>query len=163
MYGVPVWALASTTNSMTSNLIGQGKPNDVIPLVRKIAVMSLAFAAVFAFIILVIPSAALSIFTTDKDLIAASISTLPSILLAILLFSVSILTIFAVSGSGATRVSFYVEVTCIAVYLTYIYFTAIKFHCSLPIIWLSESVYWIIAFTLCSLYLVKGNWRLKKV
>jgi len=163
MYGVPVWALASTTNSMTSNLIGQGKSNDVIPLIKKIAVLSFSFAIIFAMVILFIPTAVLSIFTNDKDLIADSISTLPTILLAISLFSVAILVMFAVSGTGATRISFYVEVTCIVAYLTYIYFTAIKFECPLPIIWLAEAVYWIIALTLCALYIKYGNWRLKKV
>jgi len=163
MYGVPVWALASTTNSMTSNLIGQGKSDEVFHLVKKIAIASLLFAIAFVVVISFFPAAALSVFTNDGNLIAASISTMPSIFLAIILFSVSILTIFAVSGTGATRISFYVEVTCIVAYLSYIYFTAIKFHCSLPVIWLSESIYWIVAFTLCALYLKYGNWRLKKV
>jgi len=48
MYGVPVWALASTTNSMTSNLIGQNRREEVIPLIRKIALLSISFAALFA-------------------------------------------------------------------------------------------------------------------
>src|SRR4029079_2952240 len=47
MYGVPVWALASTTNSMTSNLLGQKKPEEVIPLIKKISVLSGSFAILF--------------------------------------------------------------------------------------------------------------------
>jgi putative MATE family efflux protein len=163
MYGVPVWALASTTNSMTSNLIGQGKSNDVIPLIKKVSVISISFAALFSVVVLLFPSATLSIFTNEKELIAESIPTLYTVLLAISLFSVAILVMFGVMGTGATRVSFYVEVICIIAYLTYIYFTAIRMEYSLPVIWLAEVVYWVIALTLCSLYLKYGNWRTKQV
>lgn len=163
MYGVPVWALASTTNSMTSNLIGQGKSNDVIPLIKKISVISISFAALFGVVVLLFPGATLSIFTNEKDLIAESIPTLYTVLIAISIFSVAILVMFGVMGTGATRVSFYVEVICIVAYLTYVYFTAVRLECSLPVIWLAEVVYWVIALTLCSFYLKYGNWRMKKV
>ncbi len=163
MYGVPVWALASTVNSMTSNLLGQGKSDEVIPLIKKVAVVSLSLAAIFGVIILLFPAQILSVFTNEKDLIADSISTLPSIILAILLFSVAILTMFGLMGTGATKISFGIEVICIGVYLTYIYFTAVKFECSLPVIWLTESVYWLTALLLCALYLKKGNWQSGKV
>ena len=163
MYGVPVWALASTTNSMTSNLLGQKRPDQVIPLIKKISVLSISFAAIFDMVVFIAPSLMLSIFTNDKELIAASISTLPSIVLAVSLFSISILLIFAVSGTGATTVSFIIEVICIAAYLLYIYFTAIRFNLGLPVIWLSEALYWTIALSACAYYLYYGNWRLKKV
>lgn len=162
-YGVPIWALASTVNSMTSNLIGQGKANDVIPLIRKVALISLSLAVLFGIFVVFFPAQILSIFTNEKDLIADSIPALYSVLIAILLFSVSILTIFAVSGTGATKISFRIEVICIVAYLAYIYFTAVRFELSLPVIWLTESVYWLIALMLSSWYLIYGNWKTRKV
>jgi putative MATE family efflux protein len=163
LYGVPVWALASTTNAMVSNLLGQKKPEEVIPLIKKVSILSISFAAAFAVAIFVAPSLLLSMFTNEKELIEASYSTLPVVVIATSLFSFSILCIFAVSGTGATNVSFLIEVVCIVFYLVYVYFTAVKFQMDLPVIWLAEVVYWVVAFLLCAWYLRYGNWRLKKV
>ncbi len=97
--------------------------------------MSLSFAAAFTLVILIAPSALLSVFTNDRELIAESLPTLYTLIVAILLFSVAILTMFAVSGTGATNISLRIEIACIVAYLIYIYLTAVKFHASLPVIW----------------------------
>ncbi len=162
-FGIPVWALASTTNSMTSNLLGQGKQEKVIPLIKKIASVSIVFSLVFAALVNIFPASVLSIYTNEKDLIIASIPSLRSVTVAITLFSVAVLTIFAVSGTGATRVSLLIEVACIIVYVIYVYLVAEVFHMSLPVIWLAETVYWVCALLFCSYYLIYGKWSMKKV
>jgi putative MATE family efflux protein len=163
LYGVPVWALASTTNSMTSNLLGQNRADQLIPLIRRVALISFSFAALFGIAVAIAPRALLSIFTNEAALIQESMAVLPSVVLAVSLFSVAILCIFAVSGTGATRVSFFIELICIIAYLIYVYFTAIRFNLGLPVIWLAEPLYWLIALALCCWYLYRGNWRTKTV
>lgn len=162
-YGIPVWALASTTNSMTSNLIGQGKHDQVIQLIKKIAVISICFSVFFGLLINIFPVPAFSIYTNDKELILESIPSLRSITLAICLFSFSILTIFAVSGTGATNVSLVIEVIAIVMYVSYIILATKIFHWSLPAIWLVESVYWLSTFAMCAWYLEKGTWKTRKL
>ena len=162
-YGISIWALASTTNSMTSNLIGQGQSERVLQLIKKVAVVSIAFAIIFIIPLNLFPSLYLSIYTNQADLILASIPTLRSVSLAILVFSVSVLTIFAVSGTGATRVSLLIELVCIAFYISYVYLVAVRLHQSLPVIWLAESLYWIVALVLCGYYLKYGKWSLKRI
>lgn len=162
-YGIPVWALASTTNSMTSNLIGQGTPGDVISLIKKIAVISISFSLVFGMLINLFPVPAMSVYTNDKDLIIASIPTLRVLTSAIILFSFSILTIFAVSGTGATNVSMIIEVITIFIYVVYVYFSSHIFKWNLPEIWLAEPLYWICTFIMCSWYLKNGGWSEKRV
>ena len=95
MYGVPVWALAMATNSMVSNLIGQGKPDDVFPLIKKIGLISFALALLFGLVMVLIPVPVLSIFTNDLPLILESITSLYSVVFAILLFSVAVLGVHA--------------------------------------------------------------------
>jgi Na+-driven multidrug efflux pump len=162
-YGIPVWALASTTNSMTSNLIGQGKSGEVVSLVKKISVISILFSLFFGALINIFPIPILSIYTNDKELILESISTLRVLTLAIGLFSFSILTIFAVSGTGATNVSLVVEVIAIVIYVVYTLLATVVFHWSLPVIWLVESIYWTVTFLLCSWYLQYGSWKKKEI
>jgi putative MATE family efflux protein len=158
-YGIPVWALASTTNSMTSNLIGQGMADQVIPLIKRISLVSIGFSLFFGALINLFPVQALSIYTNEKDLIIDSIPSLHSVTLAILLFSFSILTIFAVSGTGATNVSLIIEVIAIVIYVAYTFLAAVVFRWSLPAIWLVESIYWISTFLMCAWYLKSGKWK----
>lgn len=162
-YGIPVWALASTVNSMTSNLIGQGRQQDVIPLIRRVSLISVSFAAFFSVVIFFLPDLILSIYTNNAVLIADSLPTLRSLILAIVLFSFSILTIFAVSGTGATRVSLLIEVVAIFIYVAYTLLSAVLLEWSLPAIWLAESIYWLITFIMCGWYLRSGRWMHKKV
>ncbi|MBK9732502.1 MAG: MATE family efflux transporter [Chitinophagaceae bacterium] len=162
-YGIPVWALASTVNSMTSNLLGQGKPDDVIPLIKKVSFISIGFSVFFGLLINIFPVATLSVYTNDKDLIIDSIPTLRTLTFAIALFSFSILTIFAVSGSGATKVSLLIEIVAIVFYVSYTIVSAVVLHWSLPAIWLAESVYWIVTFVMCAWYLKNGRWMDKKI
>lgn len=162
-YGIPVWALASTVNSMTSNLLGQGRAGDVIPLIRKVSFISIGFSVFFGLLINLFPVATLSVYTNDRALILDSIPTLRTLTVAIVLFSFSILTIFAVSGTGATRVSLLIEIVAIVFYVTYTLLAAVMLHWSLPVIWLAEAIYWIVTFLLCSWYLKSGRWMEKKV
>lgn len=163
LYGIPVWALASTVNSMTSNLLGQQRPGQVISLIKKVAVISMAFSFIFACVINLFPAAILSIYTNDKALIAESIPTLRTLTLAIALFSIAIITIFAVSGTGATRVSLIVELIAIGCYVTYTMLAAVVWHWSLPVIWFSESIYWFTTLVMCIWYLRSGRWMQLKV
>ncbi len=160
-YGIPIWALASATNSMTSNLMGQGHPEQVISLVKKVSVISIGFSIVFAAFLNFFPVEAFSVYTNEKDLILESIPSVRSLTLAIMFFSFSILTIFAVSGTGATNVSLLIEVIAIVIYIIYTVIATVIFEWSLPAIWLVESVYWFSTFIMCAWYLKYGKWRLK--
>ena len=162
-YGIPVWALASTVNAMTSNLIGQGRHADVIPLIRRVANISIGFAALFSFFINFFPALMLSVYTNDQVLILDSIPTLRTLTLAIVLFSIAILTIFAVSGTGATKVSLLIEVIAIVMYVAYTLIAAVVLHWSLPAIWLAESLYWLVTFLMCGWYLKNGKWMERKL
>ncbi|MEO6167054.1 MAG: MATE family efflux transporter [Chitinophagales bacterium] len=162
-YGIPVWALASTVNSMTSNLLGQGRHYEVVPLIKKVSLISFVFSILFGCMINFFPVLTLSIYTNEKDLIMDSIPTLRVLTLAIALFSFSILTIFAVSGTGATKVSLLIEVVAIVLYVSYTLLSAVVLHWSLPAIWLAESIYWLVTFAMCAWYLKNGKWMEKKV
>ena len=51
LFGIFCWAFASTTNTMVSNVIGQGKPEEVMPLIKRVVTLSLGIS-VFTFVIL---------------------------------------------------------------------------------------------------------------
>src|SRR5688572_5371929 len=44
LFGIFSWAFASTTNTMVSNIIGQGRKDEVIPLIKRIATISFSIS-----------------------------------------------------------------------------------------------------------------------
>ena len=65
-FGVFTWAFAATTNTMVSNIIGQGMENRVIELINKIIKLSVSFILVVFLLLNLFTSLFLSIYGQDK-------------------------------------------------------------------------------------------------
>ena len=107
---IPVNSLSTATNSFVSNSIGAGHKDQVIPIIRKIAGISLGIVAVCVFIACIFPSAILSIYTNDASLVQASIPSLYVISGALLIAAVANIVFNGVTGTGNTRSAFAMEV-----------------------------------------------------
>ena len=68
-FGTCFWALAATTNSMVSNVIGQGRRNEVIHLVWKITRLSLGIAIVVCVVLNFFPDLYLITLQAQRSLI----------------------------------------------------------------------------------------------
>ena len=160
---LPIWGFSSATNTLVSYLIGQGKTEEVIPVVLKISRLSfLMVSGLVAFCVLR-PDLIISIYTNSETLITGSIPVLYVISLAALFFSVSFVLFNAVSGTGKTQMSFIIEVVALLVYFVFIYYiTQIK-QTQIEIVWSVEVLYAFLLGALSMLYLHKGNWRETKV
>jgi putative MATE family efflux protein len=84
---IPVNSLSTTTNSFVSNAIGAGKTDEVLKLIAKIARLSFGIMAVFVIPITLFPETIISIYTNDPTLIEASVSSVYTISIAMLLCS----------------------------------------------------------------------------
>src|SRR5687767_4794596 len=69
LFGIFVWAFASTTNAMVSNIIGQGKKEKVMYLINKIMWLSIGFTFLLCLIINILPNLFLSIYGRDAGFI----------------------------------------------------------------------------------------------
>jgi putative MATE family efflux protein len=163
VFGVFVWAFANTSNAMVSNIIGQGKQNEVLMLVKKIAKLSLLFTASLSIIINIAPHLFLSIFSTDTYFIRESIPVLRIVSVSLLLMSISAVCLNAVTGTGNTKINLAIEIVAIIVYGIYVYLVLRVWHLSLEVAWASEFVYWSVIFCLSSLYLRSGRWKNKVI
>src|SRR5690606_31233841 len=67
--GIFSWAFASATNSMVSNIIGQNKHHEVLPLIRKILGISFIFALFTAAVLNIWPEWFLSFYGQGDDFI----------------------------------------------------------------------------------------------
>jgi len=160
---IPASALATTVNTLVSNLIGAGRKEDVIPLINKVAFISLLLVLPLIIAALIFPSSFAHIYTDNKGLILASVPVIRIVGVANLLFAVFFIIFNGVSGTGNTRTAFFMEVVTLFFYISYVYYTAIIHPSSVEIVWKSEFVYWIMIGGLGYLYLLKGNWRKKEI
>jgi putative MATE family efflux protein len=162
-FGIFSWAFASATNTMVSNVIGQGKTEEVMPLVKRIAGMSFLISAVVFTILNVFPNWFLSFFDQGDAFIEASIPVLRIVSFALLLMSFSTVWLNAVTGTGNTLVNLSIELVTIVIYSLYVYLTLE--HWNLPITWGwgSEWLYWICMFTMAFFYLRTDHWKKKVI
>lgn len=162
-FGVFVWAFAATSNTMVSNVIGQGKKEAVLPVVRKIMRLSLMVAIGVCIFLNLFPHLYLGLFGQDDAFVAMGTPVLQLIAFAMILMSMATVWLQAVTGTGNSRVTFLIEVAAIVVYCVYVYITLEVYF--LPIIWgwASELLYWAVMLNLSYWYLNSGKWQRKQL
>jgi putative MATE family efflux protein len=160
---IPGWALCSVTNTLVSNALGEGNPDLVIPVVKKM----MKFCAVSMFIVLsfaaLVPRFAISIYTNDASLIEATVPSYYIITVALFLFALASILFNGVLGTANTNISFAIEATTLTAYLTFAWYVAVQLHLKIELVWTSEFVYSLILGNLSYWYLKKGQWRKKVV
>lgn len=157
--GIFSWAFAATTNTMVSNLIGQGRTNEVMPLITRIAKVSFGFSTVIVVLLNLFPALLLSFFGQQELFIAEALPVIRVVSAALLMMSFSVVWLNAVTGSGNTVVNLTIEIVTIVLYCIYVYITLE--YLDLPITWgwMSEWVYWMSMFTMAFFYLRSGKWK----
>ena len=160
---VGTWALATTCNTMVSNLIGQGNSRQVMRLVLKISWLSFVYCAVLCVLLLLFSREFLSLYSNNADLIEFTIPSLRVIVIATLIMSVSTVAFNAVVGTGNTIVNLSMEIGCVGTYLIYCYYFIYLRQSPLYVCWGSEFVYWITLLVASGIYLKSGKWRGKNI
>ncbi|MCE2757283.1 MAG: MATE family efflux transporter, partial [Chitinophagaceae bacterium] len=160
-FGIFIWAFAATSNTMVSNIIGQGLHEKVTLLVKKIITLSLGSTIIMLLPIQFFAKELLSIFNQDRAFLDLAIPVFRVVCTAIVLMSVSTVCLNAVTGTGNAKINLLIEIFTIVLYCIYIYTVMGVYNLSIIWGWGSEWVYWLTILTLSSLYLNSGNWKKK--
>lgn len=163
VFGCFTWAFASTTNAMVSNVIGQGLQHRVIELIHKIIRINFGFAVFVCLLLNVFPHLFLSVYGQGEEFVQAAIPVLRVVSTALLLMSIAVVWLNALTGSGNTKISLLSEMGAILLYCTYVYIVLEKLK--LPIIygWASEWLYWLTLFVPSFWYMKSSRWKNKKM
>ena len=156
---IPLFGFSSATSTLVSNLIGKGKKEEVLSLVKKVVYLSLACTALFLPLILFFPREVTLIYTDNLNLLDSSKSVLYVVSASMLFFSAAYITFSAVTGTGKTLYSLAIEFVSIFIYLIGAYFIGVYFKQDLWLVWCSEFIYFTVMGSLAVLYLKFGNWR----
>lgn len=157
--GVFTWAFGSATNTIISNIIGQGKLHLIKKTLLKISLISGTGIFFFVLIINMWPSLFLDLYGLGPEFVREAIGPLRVVTVAMLILGMGVIMLNAVIATGKTVVVFWIEFAGIATYLVYIYTVMEIINAEHVVAWMSEWVYWLLLFTLSFLYLWKGNWR----
>ena len=141
---LPIIALGSTTNTLASNLIAQGKSNELSSLLKNALSISVPIGFIFCLIGVLFPEEILSKVTNESYLIEASKTSLQVIATSIVFFSISNIFFNLLIGTGDTKKTLLIEVTTLIIYIIPVYLFAIIYEFSLPVVWTTEHIYFII-------------------
>ncbi|CAN5575197.1 MATE family efflux transporter [soil metagenome] len=155
----PIWGFSQSCNSMVSNLIGQKKENELMSFVGKIVSLSFITGVVATIFWVIFPDFLFGLTTPDPTLTADAMGSFYVICFATIIFSVAMILLSAVSGTGNTRIAMLIEVFNIAVYLIYIFLGTMYFHTSVEIVWGAEIIYWFLMGALSLWYLKSNRWK----
>jgi MATE family multidrug resistance protein len=162
-FGCFTWAFAATANTMVSNVIGQNLQHKVPQLINRIMGWSLGFALLVCIFLNVFPHLFLSIYGQGEDFIVAAIPVLRIVSSALVLMSISVVWMNAVTGTGNSKMNLMSEIAAITFYCIYVYIVLERLN--LPIVWgwASEWIYWITIFVPSFWYMQSGRWKNKKI
>ena len=156
---IPLFGFSSATNTLVSNLIGQGNSEMVLKLIKRVVFLTLISTTIVLLFNLFFPIEMISFYTQDVSLIKETIPTLHVISFTMFFFSVAFILFNGVSGTGNTKTSLLIEFITISIYLVATYYIAIVLKSSLPIVWCSEFIYFSLLGLLSFGYLKWGNWK----
>ena len=155
----PMWGFSVAANSMISNVIGQGRKEEVILLLHRILKLTFLCTVLMVLINVIFAESILSVFTGNLSLVHDSFGTFSVINIAMFFFSFAIVCISAVSGTGATKTALYIEIAAIIIYLIYIYLTTFVISKQVETVWFSEVIYWGVTGVASYIYLRGHRWK----
>jgi putative MATE family efflux protein len=160
---IPVNSLSTTANTLVSNTMGAGKVKQVIPLIRRIALISFGLMIFFSIGLYIFPYSVLSIYTNNPSLISDSVPSVHVIAVAGLLCSISSVVFNGLSGTGNTRSALALEIVTLVVYVVFVYIMGVKLHQPVHVCFISEWIYYIGLFVSTILYFRFAPWDKKKI
>jgi putative MATE family efflux protein len=163
MFGIFSWAFAATTNAMVSNIIGQGRKDEVIGLIKRIAFISFSISATIFVVLNIWPSLFLSFYGQGEEFISEAIPVVRIVSIALMLMSISTVWLNAVTGTGNTVVNLFIEMITLTIYCVYVFVVLEVWNMPITWGWVSEWVYWISMFTMSFFYMRSGKWMSKKI
>lgn len=160
---IPVWALGSATNTLVSNAIGAGLHRAIPFLIRHSLMLSVLIVGCLTLTGYLFPTPLIHFYTDDAGVAAMSRDSFFIALTATLMFSVGSIFFNVISGSGATRITLFIELATLALYVSYILIISRFSWVRMEHIWLAEIIYMGGMAAASIVYVNTGRWKEYKV
>lgn len=158
-----VIALSTTSGTLVSNLMGEGRIMEIPHTMRKIIRLTCFILTPFLLAEILYPELFMRIFTDDDTILLEGRPAL-YVMVSSYLFTIPAQILFhSVSGTGNTRTSLTIEFISLFIYTVYVGVAILGFKVNLAWGWASEHVYQVVCLVLCYIYLKKANWQTTKI
>ncbi|MDR2775267.1 MAG: MATE family efflux transporter [Tannerella sp.] len=160
---IPLNALSATSITIVSNIIGEGKTGEVMPLIRRISLLSFTIMSVCVLLLCIFPRAVLSVYTNDISLINGSVLSVYMISAALIINSIGCVFFNSISGTGNTKSALILESGVLILYIMYIYLAGIFFELPIHICFGAEIIYFAGLLIGSTAYMRFADWQKKKI
>ncbi|MEG1188522.1 MAG: MATE family efflux transporter [Bacteroidales bacterium] len=163
MLFMPVSAYGTAANTLVSNMMGEGRMEQVPRLVRNILLQCAIVIVPIMIFIFLAPQLILKVYTEDPTLIQATLPSLMILTTSYFLAAPGSVLFQFVSGTGNTRSALAIECATLFFYMLFVGIVAFKLAAPVSICWFSEHVYWGMLFVISFIYMKKADWQSKKI
>ncbi len=156
-------AFATAASSLVSNLMGAGQQDEVIPTCKTVCAVCYWFILPLIVLMALFPQTVMRIYTDNKELIQTAV---PSFYVMICVYFISVpanIMFNAVSGTGNTRISLWIELLSLVGYVSSVVYIVIVLRCNIAICWTTEYVYLLFMGSFAYWYMYSKKWRLNKI
>ncbi|MFZ4455846.1 MAG: MATE family efflux transporter [Bacteroidales bacterium] len=160
---LPILSLSITSNTLVSNLIGKGETEKVMKLIWKIIRLAFVILSPLVFAIAIFPQFFIRIYTDELSLVSDTVMPLLVLASSLYIAAAGSILFNSLSGTGSTRISLWVELASITLYIGYMWWLIFVHKASVALCWTTEHLYWVTLIIFCFWYLKKGKWRERKI
>ncbi|MBK8113005.1 MAG: hypothetical protein IPK46_23245 [Saprospiraceae bacterium] len=154
--GVFSWSFGATTNTVLSNVLGQGRKSDFMPVLIRILKISITGMLCFVILVNLVPHWVFALYGQEGEFANVGTSLLRVVTSAMVMLTIGVIWLNAVVATGNNKFVFLTELASIIAYLIYVFYVIEIAHFSIEIAWMSEWLYWSVMFLLSFLYI--RNW-----
>ncbi len=158
-----VSALSATAMTLVSNMMGEGRVEGVLPMLRRTVVLGYLVLVPVCLLIAAMPDAVFSIFTNETYLAEIGRGPLYVLLGCYVLTIPAQIYFRAVSGTGDTRMALIIETGTLFFYLAFVYVAIFRMQLSLAVSWCSEYVYQGMVLLMCLAYFRYSSWQTRRI
>ena len=158
----PCFAFSTTTNTLVSRIIGEGKREQVFPTINKVLKNCMLCTIPILIIVAVFPVQIAGIYTNDLNLAHLVVPSILVVCSGTIFQGIGNAYFEAVSGTGNTTAALYLETTVLVFYVLFImamtYLTT-----RVELVWTAEILYGALLGILCYLYMKFARWDKKSI
>ncbi len=156
-------AFASTAATLVSNIIGEGHPEGVIPIIKRVVLLcAITMLPLLAFFALA-PHFIIGLFTDIPSLIQGSVPTLWVMCAATVVTLPWNVYLQSVAGTGNTRVCLRMDVVALCIYAVYCTVIIGMLQSSIAVCWTADGVYSLCIWIQCLIYIHGKKWGKKAI
>ena len=156
-------AFASTAATLVSNLIGEGHPEGVIPIIRRVLMLCTITMLPLLVFFFLCPHLIISLFTDIPTLVQASVPTLKVMCVATAVTLPWNVYLQSVAGTGDTRVCLRFDAVALCIYAVYCTVIIGILKSSIAVCWTADGIYSLCIWIQCIVYIHGKKWRKKTI